>query len=177
MLRFPLIRSALLPLLGLLLMAPAAHARRPGHGGRGDGLMNPQAIERVAQRLGLEEAVVARLKDKLFAAKARSIELKAELETARLSLKRELDQAEPDRAAAMKAIEEVGRLRTELRKLKTGALLDVRAELTPAQREQLKAMRSEFRERRRGKRHRGGAPDAPPPPDAPSPPDADDLDD
>ncbi len=166
-----LMSAALLCVVGLGF----AQARPHGRHGRDGGLLKPEAVDRLAAQLSLDPAVTQRLKEKLHAVRLETIAVKAQLKAAQRTVREQLAQETPDRAAVMAALDAVGAARTALRKLKTGALLDVRAELTPEQRAKLKTLRGAY-SGRRARRARGGegrrpdrddgdGPPAPPPPD------------
>lgn len=141
-------------LCALTLAAPALAG--PGDDGpRRDGPraeLNLRLLERSAEQLGLDEATLDRIKTRVYEAEKTGIDLKARLELAKLDLRRALDDDETAKAEVMKRIDDVGRLETELRKHQVGLMIDVRAMLTPEQREALRKMT------RRGKRGRRGPP-------------------
>ena len=140
-----------------LLFVGLAQAKGNKHSKRGPGgMLTPRNIDRVASKLSLDEEVVTRLKERVYAAEKKGIGLKAELEEARLELRRALDNSEPDRASVMSKIDEVGRLHTALRKHKTGLMLDLRAMLTPAQRSELKSLMEKRRKRWKKGNRKGG---------------------
>jgi Spy/CpxP family protein refolding chaperone len=146
-----------------LLFVGLAQAKGNKHSKRGPGgMLTPRNIDRVASKLQLDEATVTQLKDRVYAAEKEGIGLKAQLEEARLELRRALDSAEPNRDVVMAKIDEVGRLHTAVRKHKTGLMLDLRAMLTPGQRAELKELMQKRRKRwkkgnrRGGKRNRDG---------------------
>lgn len=165
-------RALFLTLLSALLLASGAAFAGPG--GRGpDALLDPGRLDRAAERLGLDDATLEKVKARAYAAQKEAITAKAELKVARIELHRLLDADAPDKAAALAQVDRVGQLESALRRLKVSALLDIRGMLTPEQRAQLKTMKRGRRGRdgRRGRgprRGRRGPPDAPPPP--PSPP-------
>lgn len=161
-------------LLTGLLAAGSAFARKgPEHGGPVGAEFNLRMLERAAGRLGLEDATLGKIKDRVYQAEKKGIDLRARLELAKLELRRTLDADAPSKDDAMKRIAEVGRLETELRQHQIGLMLDVKAMLTPEQRQMLEQMRGERAARgkagKRGKRGgRGmGPPDAPAPPAPP----------
>ncbi len=140
-----------------LLFVGLAQAKGNKHSKRGPGgMLTPRNIDRVASKLNLDEATVTKLKDRVYAAEKEGISLKAELENARLELRRTLDSAEPDRAEVMANIDAVGRLHTTLRKHKTGLMLDLRAMLTPGQRAELKSLMEKRRKRWKKGKRKGG---------------------
>ena len=157
------IRTISLWTLSLLLLAFSGPANaRPNHRGERDRtarMINPKHLDRLADQLKLSDTLRAEIKAIAFDAKAKSIDQRAALEKAQLKMKQLMDQPEPPRAAIMAQIDVISALRAEREKLKTGALLDIRAKLTPEQRAQLKDMRKDFRKKRRARgdrRHRRG---------------------
>lgn len=158
-------------LVALLAFAGTALARKgPGHHGP-DGPraeFNLRMLERAAGHLGLDDATLTRIKDRVYQAEKKGIELKAQLELAKLELRRLLDSDAPSKDEAMRRVAEVGDLETKLRQHQIGLMLDVRAMLTPEQRKKLEQMRGKRGHRgkrgRRGERgERGpGGPDGPP---------------
>ncbi len=161
---------SLMMLSAVLLVGGAAWA---GPGGRGpDALLDPGRLDRAAERLGLDDGTLAKVKARAYAAQKEAITAKAELKVARIELHRLLDTDAPDKEAVLAQVERVGQLETALRRLKVSALLDIRGMLTPEQRAKLKTMKRGRRDRegrrgRRGPRDRRGPPDAPPPPPPP----------
>jgi Spy/CpxP family protein refolding chaperone len=73
----------------------------------------------------------------------KAIEQRAQVQVAMLDLRKLIRSERPDRAAIERQIDEVARLKAELRKSQVETLLDVRALLTPEQ-------QTKFRERRMG---------------------------
>jgi len=70
-----------------------------------------------------------------------AIEQRARIQIARLDLQRLMRADAPDREAVLRQVDEIAKLTTELRKSQVGAMLDVRAVLTPAQRGKLRDLR------------------------------------
>ncbi|MEE2901507.1 MAG: periplasmic heavy metal sensor [Myxococcota bacterium] len=150
----------------LCTLAIPAFAEKPGHR-RGKHkrdkhgmFMNTRLLERAADKIGLDDSTLEQIKDKIYRGQKESIEIEAELKSAKLDLSRELDSASPDRAKVMGLLDRVGDLKTRLKKQRVGLMLDVRSMLSPAQIKQLKTMRREWKaqnQRRRGnKRYRAG---------------------
>lgn len=159
------------------LGGPAFARKGPGGPDGPRAELNLRMLERAADRLGLDEPTLDRIKERVYQAEKTGIDLKAKLELARLELRRTLDADTPAKDAVMKRIDEVGRLETDLRKHQIGLMLDVKAMLTPEQRRELEKMSRrggrELREKR-GKRERqmrrSRAGDRPAPPAPPPPP-------
>ena len=140
--------------LGFVMLASTAIAKPAG----GQGL-HPARIDRMAEKLKIDDTTVTKIKTIVYAAKAKAIDKKASLQKARLDLQRLLDAPNPDRAAVMNAVDAIGRQETAMRKHRIGMLLDVAALLTPEQRKGFKRLmqrrNKKFRKGRRGPGGRG----------------------
>jgi Spy/CpxP family protein refolding chaperone len=117
------------------------------------GRMDAGFLEQVAIELKVDDATLAKIKDRIYAAEKEHIELRAQAGTARLELRRMLDADQPERAKVLKQVDVVGEIETKLRKNRIGLLLSVRELLTPEQRGKLERMLAS-RKHERG-RHRG----------------------
>ncbi len=143
-----------------LMLCTSIAMAKPHGPPNGKGLLNSTRIEIMAEKLNVDEAVVTKIKNIVYESQAAAIDKKANLQKARLKLKRLMDQVTPDRKAVMAALDRVGQLQTEMRKHRVGMLLDVSALLTPEQRKGFKRlMRRPGKKRRKGMRgprgHRG----------------------
>ena len=127
---------------------PHGRGKGPGHGR----MLSPEMLERAADRLGLDDATLKSVKDQAYAAQKEMITLKADLQRARLDLRRMLDGEQPDRSQVMSQVDTVSKLQTALHKKRLGLMLDIRAMLTPDQVKQLKSMRGEMRSWKRQRR-------------------------
>ena len=78
--------------------------------------------------------------------------MKAKAEQARIDLQELMDADAPDEGAVMAKLETVGQLQIQVRKLRVGTMLKVRALLTPNQRKQLRKIMA----RRMAKKGRKG---------------------
>lgn len=154
--------------------------------------------EKLAGELALTDSQKLALKEMHFKSKEEGIELNASLEKAALAQAKLMMEDDPDEAAVLKAVEETGRVRTEIAKKRVAYLMQIRRSLTPEQRSRLRdMMRERMEKRERGQPRpegaemprgpqRGAGPGAgpqgplpppsqsvpPPPPDAPPPPPA-----
>lgn len=141
-----------------LLLAPALVSAKPGGG---QGVLNPERIERIADRLGVSEDVASQMKSMVYEAKRTQIDLRATLEKNRVDLQEMIHSESPDEAAVMAKLDTIGLLQTKVKKLRIGTMLKVRALLTPEQRKLLRKMMAKpmgkrGRKGRRGHRgHRG----------------------
>ena len=152
------IAMAALIVAGVSNVAFAGPGRGKGRGGHGrhgpGGLLNPKRIDRLAEKLQIDDSTLARIKERVFEGHKAGIAMHAELKVARLELHRLLDQDNPDKNEVMQQIERIGVLATEQRKHRVGLLLEVRAMLTPEQRTKLKRLKP-FKERRQRRGRRG----------------------
>jgi len=144
---------------------------RGHHGKRGKPNHNPEMmksklLERIlknpelADRVGLSEEQEKTLRDGFFDLGKQKIAKEAELKLAAMEQARILTESEIDETALMAAVEETGRVRTELAKLQMKKLLLMHRTLDDQQRQDIaKLVREEVKnrmERRsRGSRHKG----------------------
>jgi Spy/CpxP family protein refolding chaperone len=147
------VKKLIAALFALSMAAAPALARPPGGGPDGPPMLNPERIDRLAGELNLPPQTVSRIKERLYAAKKEHVKLRADVESARLELHQMLDQDNPERSAVLRQVEAVGQKEIALQKLKIGALLDVRAMLTPEQRQKLRTLEEEHGRGKKGKRH------------------------
>ena len=121
-----------------------------------------KAIERAAGELGIDDETLSRIKSIMYEGRRGGVDLRAQLEKARIDLHERMDQADPDRAQVMAAIERLGKLQIKMKQHRAGIMLSVRALLTPEQRRGLKAFMEKKRRNRKGNKrrqkrsHRGG---------------------
>lgn len=121
----------------LLLVASSAGAQPPG----GRQQYSPdEFLERDLEKLGLDAGQTKRVHAILAAARERRVARRPEMRTAFDRMRELLEADLPDEAAVMKQVERIGALKMEEHKDMVRTLLAVRAELTPEQRRQLKAM-------------------------------------
>ena len=136
-------------LLGLSVSG--ASGEQPGRS-RQAGPPAARFIEKHAEQLGIDETTRQAIQGLVEEARTRGRETRASLKQARTELRGLLEQDSPDEAAVMQHAERLGALRTEVRKNRLRAMLQIRALLTPEQRQALTALRQE---RRSGHRRRG----------------------
>ncbi len=125
--------------------------RRPGADQdimMGQALRNP----RMAEKLGLSEEQQQAIEGQLAELQKAHNSLRAGMEQAGLQQARLMMAEELDEAALMAAVEETGRIRTELAKLRIRHLLFMRKTLTP---EQIKKARSAIRDKMKKHREEG----------------------
>jgi Spy/CpxP family protein refolding chaperone len=155
------LRPAALALCAAFALAAPAFARPPADRPVG-GL-----IARNAERLGLEGDALLAVQAVVQASGVRHEELLQKLESAQAAMRELLSQPVPDSDAVMAQADALGALETELHKNRLKAILDIRALLTPAQREELLKIREEERAQRGEhgdcERHAGEDPEKTPP--------------
>jgi Spy/CpxP family protein refolding chaperone len=126
----------------------------------------PAAIRQFAREIGLSDDQIRKLEDLHFTAEKEKVDIRADLDKARLELRHLMSQDKPNEAAVFGMVEKIGAIRVKLEKNRVGLMLKVKALMTPAQWEKLESFIGErFRERREMRRGRGGLP-----PGAPGPP-------
>lgn len=152
--RISRISSVLFLAFAGLLVASVAQARpgRGGHHGGGGKMLSPKHFERLADELNIDPKMRASIKAQLEATRAEAKAKKQALHQEHEALRGLLEADAPDRAAVMAQIDKIGALRLEVHKLKIGAMIDLKAALSPEQRAQLKTKMEAMREKR-GKRH------------------------
>lgn len=126
-------RFLLIVLLSLSLAAPV-HAQAPG-GPEGHGPPPPHEIIRQhAVELGLDAVTADRIRAIAEGGRAERQRLQTAVQAARAGLDGLLHAEEPDRAGIMAQVDRVGAAETAQLKHQLTVLLDIRAQLTPAQR-------------------------------------------
>ena len=136
-------------LLALILMgvSGSAYAQRPEPPPPG-GL-----VERHAERLGLRGESLERVQQSIRTSGERHRVISEELREARSTLRELLSRPSPDAARVLEQAEVLGRIETRLEKNRLEAILEIRALLTPAQRDELVRILDE--RRAPGRRGRG----------------------
>jgi Spy/CpxP family protein refolding chaperone len=146
---------------------PWSH-HRPGPPPLGD------VLARHAGELGLDADTLARIRVIAETARAEEQPLVEQLGTLHQAMHKLLDADAPKADDVMQQADQIGAMETALRKHQLGTLLEIRALLTPEQRQKLVQIFAE-RKARWHAREGGGAPPGapddgapePPPPDAP----------
>jgi len=127
--------------------AGGALAKPPG-GGPGGPHGEYRLLDRYADELGLDEETRAAIEAIADRSRARGQELDLRREAAHEAMKALLDQELPDQEAVMQQVEEIGAIDVELKKQRFQALIDIRKQLTPEQRQQLLAIEKVRRSQR-----------------------------
>lgn len=143
-----------LAIAGVLLTASVTSAQprhRDEREARGSEGRMEQFIAEHADELGLDEQTQGEIKAIVEDARRESEKLRSAQRQAARSLSELLELDEPDRQSVMSQADVVGELESARRKLRLGAMLEIRALLTPEQRAKLVEIegprRSERRER------------------------------
>lgn len=123
----------------------------PGHGcgGFGHDDMGPGMLFRWADEIGLDESQKSKIQDMMERFGMERIDKEAELEKAQLKLKNMIiDEAAENDVLLM--IDQVGRLKTDLRKMQYSHRQAVRSVLTEEQRAKIKDLMKENRKQGKG---------------------------
>jgi Spy/CpxP family protein refolding chaperone len=136
-----------------------------GHGRKHGPPPIDRVLDRHAEELGLDDAVLEQVRAIGARARAEEEPLRETLRAQRDELHELLRQDAPDTDAVMRQAEEIGSVETELHKARLRTLLEVRTLLTPEQRAKLESIFEEKRQRMRDRWKDGG--DAPPEPGPP----------
>ncbi len=112
-------------------------------------------LERYADRLKLDEATQARIQTIAETARAGEQQIREHLRPLREEMRQLLKQDIPDEAAVMRQAERIGELQTQLSKQRLHTMLQIRALLTPEQRQEMVKIHEEM-EKQRHNRSPGG---------------------
>jgi len=127
-----------------LLAVPAMALARPGFQ-----RLNPVMVKKVLKDAGASDQQVRRVQVLIDETKNKTLDIKHELERARLDVEQLMQADNPDRKAIFKQIDKIGALRLQMKKLWVGTILDVRKELTPQQWEKVQMFKAEKMMKRR----------------------------
>ena len=133
------IARPLLLLVALALASGALPARAGEHGhGRRHGRPPLDALlEQNAERLALDAETLERIRAVADASRPEHERLADALHALRQDMRQQLGEDDPDRDAVMKLADRIGAAETALDKQRLATLLEIRALLTPAQRQEL----------------------------------------
>ncbi len=134
-------------LLGCVFAVGASFARPPGpHKGNGP---PSGSIEEHAEQLGLDEETLDAIQEIVKVSHKRGRALREGRHAAHEVMRSLLSQVAPDESVVMQQAEVIGALELEERKNRLRAMLQIRALLTPQQREELVRIREEMGPRKR----------------------------
>lgn len=141
--------AALAMTLGLAMLAPGGPARAQGPAEGPD--PGPNAGPRMERRaemrrrhddmlrdLDLSKEQRAKIADLREKQERDAIRMRADLQTARLDLRRMMRADKADRAAINRQIDQLAELRAQMEKARASTLLDIRSVLTPEQLERVR---------------------------------------
>ncbi len=141
----------IIPFLVLMFAASAVFAQRglehkrfSRHHGQMFG------IEMLADELKLTEQQLSQIKEQRFAREKNAIQTRSKIQLAELELRNLMQGDNPDENQGKGKIEEIGKLKTELRLNRVQGRLAVQKILTPEQKETLKTIQKERLQNRRG---------------------------
>ncbi len=97
----------------------------------------PPMLIRRAQEIGLTPDQVTKIRQEMLSTQAHAVDLHAKLEHAKIEVTRLLSAEKVDERAVNAQIDEAAKVQAEMHKLHVGAMLRVRALLTPEQRQKL----------------------------------------
>jgi Spy/CpxP family protein refolding chaperone len=104
-------------------------------------------IEENAEALNLDAETLSAIRSIVEASKSTGDQLHAELRELHEGMKALLSQDTPDESAVMKQIDSIGAAEVEMHKHRLGTMLEIRALLTPEQREEMTRLREDSRGR------------------------------
>ena len=105
-------------------------------------------MQRVLSQLALSDAQMGEIEKLHFSAEREMIEIRHQLDQARLELEQAFEASEPDKKGIFALIERVEMFEVQKKKNRLGLMLDIRALMTPEQWKQLEAMQKARKVRR-----------------------------
>ena len=133
-------------LLAVLTLSGVGFARSP-FGPSGSDRDPGAFIEENAETLDLDEETLTAIRSIVEDSKGEGDQLQAELRELHEGMKALLAQGTPDESAVMQQIDSIGAVETEMHKHRLSTMLEIRALLTPEQREEMAQLRDETRGR------------------------------
>ena len=124
-------------------LAPGTSLAEPPGPPRGQGPHAGRFIEQHAERIGLDAETLEAIQKIVDESRERGEGLRVELRDAHEEMRNLLSREGPDESAVMQQAEGIGELELEERKNRIRATLQIRALLTPEQREELIRIREE----------------------------------
>jgi Spy/CpxP family protein refolding chaperone len=134
--RFYIVVTVVL-VVGLIASSQALAARKAHRPGKGLGFLA------LSEELGLSDEQKSKIESIKYRSEKRAISKKAELETANLDLRELLKADAPDRTAIRNKVNEISKLRAELKMIHIDGMLDSKAVLSPQQLEDMKRLKQE----------------------------------
>jgi Spy/CpxP family protein refolding chaperone len=133
-------------LAAALTLSGVGFARQPF--GPTDSHRDPGAfIEENAEALGLDDETLGAIRSIVGESKDKGDQLHAKARELHKGMKLLLDQDNPDEAAVMQQVDAIGAAEAEMQRHRLGTMLEIRALLTPEQREEMTRLREDSRGR------------------------------
>ncbi len=129
--------------------------RRPVHARSGGGWRRGRGIERMKERLGLNDEQTRQIRGILREARKKSIKIRADLRVARIELGEFVTQEKVDKGKIDAKLNQIGQLRQQRLRLRTDVVLATRDVLTPEQMKNADRWFMRFLSGRRGRGRRG----------------------
>ncbi len=104
-------------------------------------------IEENAEALNLDDETLSAIRNIVEESREAGDQLHAELRELHHGMRELLSQSSPDESAVMQRVETIGAVETKMHKHRLGTMLEIRALLTPEQREELVRIREQSRGR------------------------------
>ena len=133
----------------------AVSEKRPVHARSGGGWRRGRGIERMKERLGLNDEQTKQIRGILREAQKTSIKIRADLRVARIELGELVTQEKVDKGKIDAKLVQIGQLRQQRLRLRTDAVLATRDVLTPEQMKNEDRWFMRFLSGRRGRGRRG----------------------
>ena len=141
----------------VLLALPTIALAGPGfrHGSkRGFKGLNPVIMKKVMKDAGCSEQQIRRIGILKDETERKTLDIKHEMEKARMDMKQLMQADNPNRAAIFKQIDKIGAIKLRLKKAWVWMILDVRKEVTPEQWEKLQLLKAEHKMKHRKQMHK-----------------------
>jgi Spy/CpxP family protein refolding chaperone len=155
-------KTGLLLMLATLVLVFAAAALAQGPGGRfghgkGKGICegnfgSEHRLEVLTEKLELTEEQVAAIDGIQENGREKGVELHKEMMRLQNDLEGELLKDDPKKETALKLVDKIGALRTEIQAQRLQGRLEIRQQLTPEQRDKMLMMKESFQGSRHGRR-------------------------
>ena len=125
---------------------------RPGgrKGKMGKGPLPHEFLRMHADKLGISDDVLEQVESIVAEVHESQRALGRDIKKLKIDVRYEMDVENPDRDKIMSLIRETGELKIKQHQARVGVLLDIRALLTPTQRQALKRLMKEQRKDKRG---------------------------
>ena len=119
-------------------------------GKMGKGPLPHEFLRRHADQLGISEDILEQVEAIVAEVKESQRTLRRDIKKLKIDVHYEMEQDNPDREKIMNLVRETGELKIKQHQARIGVLLDIRALLTPTQRESLERLMKERRKAKRG---------------------------